>query len=212
MTESTNRWAADDHARAYLERANRVVNRQHGEEMVKSLLPPDAARVLDLGTGDGRLLATLKEAVPNATAVGLDFSAVMLDTVRLRFAGDESVAIVEHDLSNPLPDLGAFDVIASSFVIHHVPDERKRALYREIFDLLAPGGVFCNLEHVAPVSGRAHQRWMDAMNRTLADEDPSNLLTRMETQLDWLREIGYTDVDCYWKWHEFAVLAGWKPA
>lgn len=212
MTESTNKWATDDHARAYLERANRVANREHGEAMVKALLPDSATRILDLGTGDGRLLAVVKEDHPNAEAVGLDFSAVMLDTVRERFAGDDTVTIVEHNLNMPLPDLGPFDAIISSFVIHHLPDERKRALYGEIFDALTPGGVFCNLEHVEPVSDRAHQRWMDAMGRTLADEDPSNLLTPVETQLAWLREIGYIDVDCYWKWLEFAVLAGWKPA
>lgn len=212
MTESTNKWATDDHARAYLERANRVVNREHGEAMVKALLPDNVSRILDLGTGDGRLLAVVKDDHPNAEAVGLDFSAVMLDTVRERFAGDDTVTIVEHNLNMPLPDLGPFDAIISSFVIHHLPDERKRALYGEIFDALTPGGVFCNLEHVEPVSDRAHQRWMDAMGRTLADEDPSNLLTPVETQLAWLREIGYIDVDCYWKWLEFAVLAGWKPA
>ncbi len=212
MTASTNKWAADDHARAYLERANRIVNRQHGEAMVKDLLPANPARILDLGTGDGRLLAVLKEEHPEATSVALDFSAVMLETARERFAGDESVTVVEHDLNQPLPDLGLFDVIVSSFVIHHLPDERKRALYGEIFAALSPGGVLCNLEHVEPVSARAHQRWMEAMSRTPADEDPSNLLTPVETQLGWLRDIGFIDVDCYWKWYEFAVLAGWRPA
>ena len=79
MTESTNKWGSSDHARAYLERANRIVNRQHGEAMVKDLLPANPKRILDLGTGDGRLLAVLKEDHPNTEAVALDFSAVMLD-------------------------------------------------------------------------------------------------------------------------------------
>jgi SAM-dependent methyltransferase len=207
----TNEWATAEHARAYLQRADGVVNRQHGEAMVQDLVPLTVSRILDLGTGDGRLLGLLKRDRPHAEGIGLDFSAVMLDAARLRFATDPSVTVIEHNLGAPLPDLGRFDAIVSSFAIHHLPDERKRALYAEIFHRLTPGGVFCNLEHVAPISPRGHERWLVAMGRTLADEDPSNLLAPVEAQLGWLRELGFVDVDCHWKWYELAVLAGWKP-
>ena len=43
---------------------------------------------------------------------------------------------------------------------------------------------------------------------TPEDEDPSNVLLAVETQLNWLREIGFEDVDCYWKWLELSLFGG----
>ena len=66
----------------------------------------------------------------------------MLAAARSRFAGDNRVWVIDHDIENPLPDVGTFDAIVSSFAIHHCSDRRKRTLYREVFDRLEPGAVF----------------------------------------------------------------------
>ena len=135
----------------------------------------------------------------------------MLERVHARFGPVSGVTIVAHNLEHPLPPLGTFDVVVSSFAIHHVVHERKRQLYEEVWSVLEPGGVFCNLEHVASASPAAHERFLHAMGTTPADEDPSNKLLDVHTQLEWFRAIGFTDVDCYWKWWELALLVGRRP-
>ena len=207
----TNEWATADHAVAYLERAERLPHRTEGEAALLEVMPPSARRVLDLGTGDGRLLALVRGHVPAAEGVALDFSPTMLAAVRERFDGDPMITVVSHDLSASLPELGMFDAIVSSFVIHHLPHERKRALYEEIFGQLAPGGRFCNLEHVASPTERLHVAFLRAIDYDPEREDPSNQLLEMETQLRWLRAIGYVDVDCVWKWRELALLVASRP-
>ena len=201
-------WQDVDYALAYLARADTVPHRTEGEAVLIEEVSTDCERILDLGTGDGRLLALLLLRCPEAQGIALDFSPAMIEQASERFRGDDRARVVEHDLGQPLPDLGTHDAVCSSFAIHHVSDERKRTLYREIWEILEPGGVFCNLEHVSSPTSRLHQRFLEMIG---GQEDESNILLDVETQLRWLREIGFEDVDCLWKWRELALFAGVKP-
>jgi tRNA (cmo5U34)-methyltransferase len=206
-------WQTVEHALRYLGRADKLPHRIEGEKVLLEQMPKTAKRVLDLGTGDGRLLALVKLQNPDIEGVALDFSDTMLEQTRRRFAGDKKVTIVKHDFSVPLParDLGKFDLVVSSLAIHHLVDERKKQLYIEVFELLNSKGVFCNLEHVSSSTQNVHDKFLASIGWTHESEDPSNKLLNVETQLSWFRQIGYVDVDCYWKWMELALLVGIKP-
>jgi tRNA (cmo5U34)-methyltransferase len=206
---AVNLWDSPEHALDYLRRADSIPHRVEGESTLLEFIPAQPKRILDLGSGAGRLLGLLKAARPAAQFVALDFSPTMLDALKEQFGADSAVTIIAHNLDQPLPALGSFDTIVSSFAIHHVSHERKRALYWEIFDALTPAGIFCNLEHVASPTAHLHAEFL----RAISDEreDPSNKLLDVETQLGWLREIGFVDVDCHWKWRELALLVGNKP-
>ena len=206
--ESVNLWSSAEHARDYLERADLIAHRGEGEAALLEFIPRSTRRILDLGTGDGRLLALVRKVHPDTEAVAIDFSPAMLEAARKRFDGDARVQVLEHNMDQPLPDLGRFDAVISSFAIHHLVHERKRALYGEIYGRLNAGGVFCNLEHVASVSARMHEEFLLRIGFTVETEDPSNKLLDVETQLGWLREIGFAEVDCYWKWRELALIMG----
>ncbi len=203
-----NEYLDPAYAQAYLAKADGIPHRVEGENVLRSFIPPTAKRILDLGTGDGRLLALLYDHCPDAKFLGLDFSPTMIAAATARFAGDPRVTIAQHDLNDTLPAVAPFDVIVSSFAIHHCTNTRKRALYAEIYGLLLPNGVFCNLEHVASPTPALHTRFLNELGATADNEDPSNILLDVAVQLDWLRDIGFDDVDCYWKWLELALIGG----
>lgn len=202
-----NEYLTPEHALAYLAKADGIPHRTEGEAVLLSFVPSTAQRILDVGTGDGRLLALLHSHCPKAKLIGLDFSPTMIAAASARFGTDPRVEIRHHDLDNSLPD-DRFDVVVSSFAIHHCSDSRKRALYSEIYDRLEPGGVFCNLEHVSSPTDALHMKFLNGMGASSRDEDPSNILLDVQTQLKWLSEIGFEDVDCYWKWLELALFGG----
>ena len=204
-------WTNPEHAELYLARQDTIPHRTEGEAILLAHIPRSARRILDLGTGDGRLIALLRLDRPDIEALGLDISRPMLAAARQQLAGEDQITLLHHDMNSRLPDIGRFHAAVSCFAIHHLDDRRKRSLYGEVFELLEPDGVFANLEHVASPSERLHRRFYQAIGYPDDWEDPSNKLLDLETQLHWLRELGFEDVDCYWKWLEMALLIGVKP-
>jgi tRNA (cmo5U34)-methyltransferase len=214
-SSSKKEWSDSEHVLNYLNAADNIPHRKEGESVLLDILSTTTTtnvnRILDIGTGDGRLIKLIKSQLPKIEeVVALDVSPLMIKAVKNNFSNDPSVKVIEHDMEIPLPDLGYFDAIVSSFAIHHLKHERKYSLYKEIYDMLYPAGVFCNLEHVSSVSIRQHEKFLKAMNTSSKREDKTNRLLSVEKQLRWLRDLGFVEVDCYWKWLELALLVGYK--
>ena len=102
-------------------------------------------------------------------------------------------------------------MVISGLAIHHLPHPRKRELYTEIFGLLRSGGVFLNFEHVASASEELHRRFLAAVGLSPENDDPANILLDTQTQLKWLKQIGYKNTDTQYKWLEIALLTATKP-
>jgi tRNA (cmo5U34)-methyltransferase len=188
--------------------AREIPHRELAEAMLLQALPGQIGRCIDLGTGNGRLLALVRSCYPDAEATGLDSSVPMLDRAKERFAGDSQIELREHDLQDALSVVGTVDVVVSGLAIHHLEDERKQGLFGEIHGLLAQGGVFANLDLVRSASERLHKRFRREIGR--AEDDPTDRLAELSEQIGWLREAGFAEVDCHFKWLELALIVAVK--
>lgn len=200
-------WKDAEKVDEYVNRVGRLAARGAGEAELVEALPETCERVLDLGSGDGRLIELVLGARPDVVAaIALDNSPPMIERARNRFVDDPRVAVTDHDLHSALPDLGAFDVIVSGFAIHHLPHDRKQSLFGEVAAHLRPGGVFANLEVVQCATPELQAEFHRRIGR--AGGDPEDLLAGVDEQLEWMRKAGLVQVDCSWRWRGFALLVG----
>ena len=244
MGAGVESWQQDDLVRLYLDTVRGAVPlaEKQLEVMVQVLRTREepVRRFLDLGCGDGVLAAALLAEWPDATGVLADFSEPMLEAARERIGErDGRISFVMVDYTTPdwlelVGPRGAYDAAVSGLSIHHQPDERKQSLYAEIHELLAPGGWFLNLEHVAPEAAVTTRLFADEFLERIAeglarrgetvgrdeirrrfverDDKQANLLSPLWDQCQWLRRIGFVEVDCWLKIHELAVFGGRKAA
>ncbi|NMO51237.1 class I SAM-dependent methyltransferase [Actinoplanes sp. TBRC 11911] len=107
-------------------------------------------RLLDLAGGTGSIALRTLARFPGARVTVLDQDPVLLAiaTASLRERG----TIVDADLSDPawrskLSEDG-FDAVLTATALHWLPAERVATLYGEIREVLRPGGIFANADHM----------------------------------------------------------------
>lgn len=216
-----------------------VPEREKQQELISTMIGPvGSGQVLDLCSGPGALCGRLLADHEQARVVGLDASAAMLAESRevLSAYGDRFTA-EEFDL--PSADWRARAeapaAVVSSLAIHHLDGPQKKQLYTDVHSMLAPGGAFVIADLIEPVGARATElarrewdEWVrdNALASGLGDEpykafhenewswlqypDDLDKPSPLRDQLDWLHEIGFTDVDVYWARAGHAVFGATK--
>ncbi|MBM2805370.1 MAG: Class SAM-dependent methyltransferase [Deltaproteobacteria bacterium] len=195
-------------------------------------------RVLDIGAGYGALASGVLHDRPNATAVCLDASAAMLQLGADKNAGlKDRIRFVQGSLETPdwLKSVdGTFDAVISTRALHHFTEnQRRRYIFKEVYDLVRAGGCFINGDNVRAATKSLTERYrsardgyLDRMIRqasggktNLAEAKAASPSTyhgphnngHLEEELGWLREAGFQDVDCFWKFTNMVVYGGFKP-
>jgi len=217
------------------EAATRERNHAAQWRFIADLLPfgeQEAFTFLDLGAGTGNLSRAILARHPGSTAILADFSDQMMGAGKREmqpFTG--RYRYVAFDMSTPewpqaIP--AAVDAVVTSLCVHHLPDDRKQGLFREIFDHLVPGGWSFNYDPVRPqdpVVATTWERVGDQYDPETArrrrhptpeerarHENHVRYMIPLTQQLTYLRAAGFEGIDVYFKRLEWVVYGGRRPA
>jgi tRNA (cmo5U34)-methyltransferase len=179
--------------------------------------------VLDLGAGTGLLTAMLCGAFPKARFTLSDIAPAMLEVAKDRFASqsDRFTYRVEDYLAQPL--VGQFDVVVSALSLHHTPHAQLPGVFEKIYGSLNEGGIFINADQTLGVSSINEDKIAEMWERGCYERGSSEAEVEgakgrmkadrtapLETQLQWMRDAGFQDVECWYKNWRFAVVSGLK--
>lgn len=240
MAESNmGHWSDQEFARYYLEAADIIVpGRRTLLEILKSfyryfLGHKSQNTVLDLGCGDGILVRTLLETDDSIAATLVDGSKEMLRKAREGLAGFVNMRFLRATFQELLDtgiQLPEFDLVVSSLAIHHLNNIERKALFEFVYSHVLEGGYFVNIDCVLAPAEEVEKWYLsfweegmveklgslevgidhrDIMQKYLAEDHYSKIDT-LANQMAALNEVGFRDVDCFYKRGIFAMYGGGK--
>jgi tRNA (cmo5U34)-methyltransferase len=200
-----------------------------------------APHVLDVCAGQGRLAEAYLRRKPNARVTLLDGSAEMLAgaETRLKEFGGRYELLQANIEERAWREQTSYDAVMTSLAVHHLDAEGKRALYRDVYRMLTPGGVFVMIDLVeaaGPCTRKLNgAHWAEAVRRAsheqygsdeaamifeqtgwnyyrLTHPDPVDKPSSVAEHLDWLREAGFAGVDVVWMYAGHAIFTATRKA
>ena len=176
--------------------------------------------VADLGAGTGLLSKQIIEAFPLAKMTLVDISEEMLNIAKGRLKAYSNLEYQVSDYSKKLP-AGKYDLIVSSLSIHHLSDKSKIQLFHEVKKSLTPNGIFINADQVlgetSDIEKFYHSTWLSEVRRNgitetelevALDRMKEDKMSTLSSQITWLKNAGFAEVNCWYQNLRFAVYSG----
>ena len=198
----------------------------------------DTFSAVEIASGEGILSTALLTCFPNATLTALDGSEEMREVTQQKLANFNSRGQVEpFELISDswYRHLENADCVLSSLCIHHLSGEEKRSLFQTVADRLSANGALLIADLVEPQNAQAqsmfaatwdyHTKEQSLARTNSADlflkfrqaewnlyryPDPVDKPSPLFKQLLWLKEAGFSIVDCFWMQAGHAIYGGYK--
>jgi len=182
----------------------------------------DFMNIADLGAGTGLLTKAIYEMYPNANYTLIDISKDMLKIARERFSGIGNFNFLEYNYVEDIP-VNNCDLICSALSIHHLEENDKENLYKNVYSKLNENGCFINLDQFVAKSEKIdalyNSWWHDYINNSgiKQDEKEAHLERRkldkentMDETIKLLKKSGFENVECVYNFMKLGVVMAIK--
>jgi SAM-dependent methyltransferase len=177
---------------------------------------------------------------PYATLLALDGEETMRAAARenlIPVGKRADVDVFDLYSTDWFPRLEGADCVVSSLCIHHLNDAEKRTLFRAVYGRMSPKGALLIADLVKPIRAEARELFASTWDRSAQQQsiaktgttelydrfvseqwnyyhypDPFDKPSGLYEQLTWLKEVGFTVVDCFWMQAGHAIYGGYKQA
>jgi len=184
----------------------------------------DFIDIVELGVGAGELTAEVLRRFPEAGVEAIDLSAKMLEAAGQRLLPYKDRVNLIHSDFGTYEFMREYDLAISSMAMHHLPDKDKLKLMKSIHRSLKEEGVFLFGDLIQSPSSYLDKKffriWKNYLrfNGLSRDEIESRVKGHLNNDLPatlpeilhWMKEAGFRDVDCLWKYFNHAVVVGIK--
>lgn len=192
-------------------------------------------QALDLGVGTGFFTDMFLRKFSNSHVIALDGAASMIDDAQARLGNRAaSVEFVVADFRNLeaiFPKEKLFDVVFTSFALHHLTVKEKRKTLKTVIRHLKPGGLFFNADCIIAETAEVEERFQTlrvegivervagkderyknfattrARLDTLEAEEKDNPI-KLSQELVIMSEANFQHIDILWKDYREVVLFG----
>ena len=166
----------------------------------------------------------VKESYPSASIHCVDIAKNMIEIAKHKLSQYPDITYENADLTQYF-FTNSYDVVLSSLTLHHlVTDKDKIKFYTKVYHTLNPDGVFYNADNVIGSNEAIQENnmlhWKNFMRKTVSEEEieqkwikryqEEDRPAKLIDQLNWLKDIGFVDIDVIWKYYNFAVYGGKK--
>jgi tRNA (cmo5U34)-methyltransferase len=246
ITNTTNQWNEGD-SQAFLSLGELLVPaRAEQTATLLQLIPAQAGEVFtlaELGSGGGVLAEAILERFPSCRYIAFDGSEVMRGRMSQRLAQfSNRLEIRPFELSEqtwrstlPTP----LRCVLSSLCVHHLDNEGKQRLFRDMVGRLESGGALLLADIIEPATPRIAELFAQQYDEIVrmqslairgdlsgyeqfgklkwnyfvydyGSPDTYDHPSLLSDQLRWLQEAGFSTVDCFWLRAGHAVYGGYR--
>lgn len=168
-------------------------------------------KILDIGCGTGLEIPAILTKASHARLTCIDLSPEMLKILKEKFPGENIRTIQRSYITHDFGE-ARYEVILSSMTLHHLLPDQKRVLYRKCFNALKSGGLYIEGDYIVPEEKM--QRLLENY-RALPDvarggSHHIDIPLSLATQIDLLREAGFTQVEKVYQQGENVILSARK--